>query len=71
MILDKVKILPSSTSQHKIAENYASQNQRWGNYSKREDILCGNFNSTQTGNQKLKQDGKDPKVNEALREWFY
>jgi len=37
---------------------------------KEEVILRENFNSTQTGNEKRKREGKDPEVDEALSEWF-
>ncbi|KAL4091075.1 hypothetical protein QTP88_025816 [Uroleucon formosanum] len=69
-ILDKVKSLPPGTSQRKIAEKLCVPKSTVSKLLKEEVILRENFNSTQTGNQKRKREGKDPEVDEALSEWF-
>ncbi|VVC38872.1 Homeobox domain-like,HTH CenpB-type DNA-binding domain,Winged helix-turn-helix DNA-binding domain [Cinara cedri] len=69
-ILDKVKSLPPDTSQCKIAEQLCVPKSTVAKLLKEEFMLHENFNSTQTGNQKRKREGKDPEVDEALSEWF-
>ncbi|XP_025420572.1 tigger transposable element-derived protein 4-like [Sipha flava] len=69
-ILDKVKLLPSGTSQRKIAEKLCVPKSTVAKLLKEEVILREKFNSTQNGNQKRKREGKDPEVEEALSEWF-
>ncbi|KAL4101085.1 hypothetical protein QTP88_021105 [Uroleucon formosanum] len=67
---NKVKSLPPGTSQRKIAEKLCVPKSTVAKLLKEEVILRENFNSTQTGNQKRKREGKDPEVDEALSEWF-
>ncbi|KAL4096550.1 hypothetical protein QTP88_021480 [Uroleucon formosanum] len=69
-ILVKVKSLPPGTSQRKITEKLCVPKSTVAKLLKEEVILLENFNSTQTGNQKRKREGKDPEVDEALSEWF-
>lgn len=69
-ILDKVKSLPPGTSQRKMAEKLCILKSIVAKLLKEEDVLRGNFNFDQTGNQNRKREGKDPEVDEALDEWF-
>jgi hypothetical protein len=62
--------LPPGTSQSEIAEKLCIPNSTVAKLLKEEVILHENFNSTQTGNQKRKREGKDPEVDKALSEWF-
>lgn len=68
--LDRVKSLPSGTSQRKIAEQLGIPKSTEAKLLKEGVILRKNFNSFQTGNQKRKREGKDSENDETLSEWF-